>query len=742
MDVETGGADFTWSGTGQQTASAENDTSGQRCDSIQSPATSTASVAVQGFADANRQNTVEESHDAEAAAALVQMYGTSQRGMHTNHARWATGSQSFPAYSHQQQDTFGPSQSRSYEGAPMYQTPAQYNNSTVSAYNVQHDPNTYSLQHSDADLRNTVMTLSRAFTTMQEQQSDIQQKQEHLTSALTDLTVILQSMKSNTGENGSTGSNAGGNGCTTSNARENGYMRSNARENGYLRSNTGENGYTESTLRALNIPFGRDNGPQPSTRGHCSQLSRSVDNYEVRDNNRGRSLSGTGQNRTGGETQFRAEADTATLQQYPYQYQNQDQQLQTEAPSNQQDGNSIYREYRYQGSAGCDPVSRAEWQNTQAYDQSHQRQDIDEEVSVGWRDYIPPRRRQSEGYRRSQYENRATIPEAKLPPFSGKEEWKVWVSRFEAVAERRKWDEDAKLDNLLPRLQGKAGEFVFSQLPSRTLSNYEELVRELNSRFRVVETQKTFAAKFSQRNQRNDETVEEYAADLKRLYAKAYRSRDEKTRQEDLVRRFLDGLKDHEARFEIEFHKEPDDIDNAVYHAVNFLQTRRRSSGDNFADRKFKRYARRTSQESDSESEVPEQWEEDESHEQAKRLPVKEGGDNQRRRYRNEKKTDVPVQKSSQEMDSLKVLSETKELVQTLVSQIADLKKPDMPIIGKPSQKTQLIATGVTCYSCRQKGHIARDCPDRNQSKKGGPGNSNYPEEGKKENKPREHLNY
>ena len=146
--------------------------------------------------------------------------------------------------------------------------------------------------------------------------------------------------------------------------------------------------------------------------------------------------------------------------------------MHTEAPSNQQDGNSIYREYRYQGSAGCDPVSRAEGQNTQAYDQSHQRQDIDKEVSVGWRDYIPPRRRQGEGYRRSQYENRATIPEAKLPPFSGKEEWKVWVSPFEAVAERRKWDEDAKLDNLLLRLQGKAGEFVFSQLPSRTLSNY------------------------------------------------------------------------------------------------------------------------------------------------------------------------------------------------------------------------------------------------------------------------------
>ena len=271
MDVETAGANFTWSGTGQQRASAENDTSGQRCDSIQSAATSTASVVVQGFPDANMQNTFEESRDAEAAAALVQMYGTSQRGMHTNHARWVTGSQSFPAYSHQPQDTCGPSQSRSYEGAPMYQTPAQYDNPTVSAYNVQHDPNAYSLQHSGADLHKTVMTLSRAVTTIQEQKSDMQQKQEHLTIALTDLTAILSSIKSNAGENSSTRSNAGENDSSNRNARENGYMRSNARENGYLRCNTRENGYTESTLRELNIPFGRDNWPQPSTRGYCSQ---------------------------------------------------------------------------------------------------------------------------------------------------------------------------------------------------------------------------------------------------------------------------------------------------------------------------------------------------------------------------------------------------------------------------------------------------------------------------------------
>ena len=103
---------------------------------------------------------------------------------------------------------------------------------------------------------------------------------------------------------------------------------------------------------------------------------------------------------------------------------------------------------------------------------------------------------------------------------------------------------------------------------------YRELIQELNSRFRVVETEKSFAAKFNQRAQRTDETVEEFAADLKRLYAKAYKNRDNKTKREDLVRRFLDGMQDNEAFFEIYYHKEPDDIDEAVYHAVNFIHKR------------------------------------------------------------------------------------------------------------------------------------------------------------------------
>lgn len=45
----------------------------------------------------------------------------------------------------------------------------------------------------------------------------------------------------------------------------------------------------------------------------------------------------------------------------------------------------------------------------------------------------------------------------KIPPFNDKEDWKVWINHFKAIADRRGWSEEVKLDNLLPKLQGKAG---------------------------------------------------------------------------------------------------------------------------------------------------------------------------------------------------------------------------------------------------------------------------------------------
>ena len=336
--------------------------------------------------------------------------------------------------------------------------------------------------------------------------------------------------------------------------------------------------------------------------------------------------------------------------------------------------------------------------------------------------------------------------DAKIPPFNSKEDWKVWVNRFEAVAKRRQWDEETKLDHLLPKLQGKAGDFVYTQLPRRTLTSYNELIKELNSRFRVVETKKTYAARFSQRTQKPGETAEEFAAELKRLYAKAYEFRDEHTRQEDLVRRFLDGLRDSEARFEIEYNKEPDDIDEAVYHAVNFIQTRRRSSDDSYQDKKAKRYARRASCEIDSPSEEVESEGEDEDLHHIYRVPTTV---EQKRKPRdNWPKKAIAEQPEIPQNESLKVITAAKDMMQTFMDKMKEIAQP---INGPPARQQYGNPPGrrlITCYGCQQQGHIIRDCPNRgskNAEKKtenqGGRGNNASLQQQQDRPAPQPHLN-
>ena len=117
-----------------------------------------------------------------------------------------------------------------------------------------------------------------------------------------------------------------------------------------------------------------------------------------------------------------------------------------------------------------------------------------------------------------------------------------------------------------------AGEFVFDQLDSGSRRNYKTLVKELESRFRVVQTHRTFAAAFSHRNQKPGESPEDYAAELKKLYSEAHSRRDPDTREEDLLRRFFDGLQDEKVRTQVEYVKEPKTIDEAVDAVVGYME--------------------------------------------------------------------------------------------------------------------------------------------------------------------------
>ena len=185
--------------------------------------------------------------------------------------------------------------------------------------------------------------------------------------------------------------------------------------------------------------------------------------------------------------------------------------------------------------------------------------------------------------------NRCCHP--KLAAFTGEESWEVYFNRFEDVAVLDDWTDKEKLRELLPKLQGKAGDFVFSQLSSTTRRNFPALINEIKHRFRKVELTRRYGSQFSNRNQNPGEPVEDFAAELKRLYHKAYPKRDTETRREDLLRRFLDGSFDHNASFQVEYVKQPTDIDEAVFELVTFQESKKHSTENHKS--KFQQPARK-----------------------------------------------------------------------------------------------------------------------------------------------------
>ena len=337
----------------------------------------------------------------------------------------------------------------------------------------------------------------------------------------------------------------------------------------------------------------------------------------------------------------------------------------------------------------------------------------------------------------------------KIPPFTGKEKWKIWYSRFTEVARLKRWNEEQKLVELLPKLQGSAGEFVFGQLSPSSRRDYQTLISELESRFRIIETSKTFRTLFNNRDQMHGESPENYAAELKRLYDKAYPNRDRGIRSEDLVRRYLSGLQDEAARFHIEFIKDPEDIDHAVFETVNFLETRRRQPRKDL-DGKSRRPTRMVKYDEMRDEMVQpsddDYVDDDSGDDRIARAPVrgkrspalnnstsKSAGDAQKMGV---EEVTVPVNVNAKPSTSEEPTNKMETVLDKILAKLESLDKKcgspseinirfgnktygqssnQMPRNKRPGQMTspanyQQRNKGC-CFNCGQGGHFARECP-------------------------------
>ena len=113
-----------------------------------------------------------------------------------------------------------------------------------------------------------------------------------------------------------------------------------------------------------------------------------------------------------------------------------------------------------------------------------------------------------------------------LAPFKGEigtdsEGIEQWLERFDMLAEECRWTDRAKLLHLVARLEKQAYAF-YRSCPSQKKASYDSLVVELRKRFTPVRIQGVDTSLFHERRQAREESVDQYAQELRRLYHKAY----------------------------------------------------------------------------------------------------------------------------------------------------------------------------------------------------------------------------
>ncbi|CAC5410305.1 Retrovirus-related Pol polyprotein from transposon opus,Retrovirus-related Pol polyprotein from transposon 17.6 [Mytilus coruscus] len=261
----------------------------------------------------------------------------------------------------------------------------------------------------------------------------------------------------------------------------------------------------------------------------------------------------------------------------------------------------------------------------------------------------------------------------KLPAFTGNEKWEI---------------------------TGEAGDFVFDQLPSKTLDKYTKLIKELRNRFGVIESSRTYKLQFSRRRQFSGETPEKFASELKRLYDKAYKNRDFKTRQEDLLQRFLLGLQDYKARIHIELNKDPQTIEEAVHEVITYSETMKNPNPDENNKKTVRQVKKNFGQLNGK----------------------KTTDDGKPNTIPNSNNTEVTEQKSKTltiKEDELKSLFDKMFECKQSEIQNKQITKPNPSQIPHPGYNNQNNGprSPLICFRCGQPGHMARNCtgnPKRN----------------------------
>ncbi|KAJ8935971.1 hypothetical protein NQ318_014862 [Aromia moschata] len=135
----------------------------------------------------------------------------------------------------------------------------------------------------------------------------------------------------------------------------------------------------------------------------------------------------------------------------------------------------------------------------------------------------------------------------KPPQFDGKSSWVNYLRQFEAAAKANGWSLAEKATALTLALRGDATD-ILQTLSLEEQEDYHQLVRHLEIRYGQSHLEHVYHSQLKNRYQKNNESLQEFEADIARLVRLAYSSTPENVMERLAVQAFLDGLRDTETQ--------------------------------------------------------------------------------------------------------------------------------------------------------------------------------------------------
>ncbi|KAJ8944636.1 hypothetical protein NQ318_004723 [Aromia moschata] len=133
----------------------------------------------------------------------------------------------------------------------------------------------------------------------------------------------------------------------------------------------------------------------------------------------------------------------------------------------------------------------------------------------------------------------------KPPTYDGQSSWSMYRRQFEAAAKANGWTSQEMATSLVISLRGQTLE-ILQSIPEEQQNDYGRIVGALEIRYGHKYLRQVYQSQIKSRQQRTNESLQEYEADIERLIHLAYPQAPKEFLEQIDIQAFIDGLVDTE----------------------------------------------------------------------------------------------------------------------------------------------------------------------------------------------------